>query len=116
MGTSEKPNALSREERKLMANLSASRKVRDKKRQGSKKFMNRQAKIGNLVEWMKNAGCDLWDHACQEQLEQLLTNICCHSAIQFLAIGRRRKGEDQLFRRCVNCVLFLVLAGRSVIL
>jgi hypothetical protein len=75
--------------------------------------MNRQANIGNLVERIKNAGCDLRDHAWQEQIERLLMSICC--AIEFLVLGLRRKDEDQHFRRCVNCVLFLVLARRSVI-
>jgi len=71
--------------------------------------MNRQANIGNLVERMKNAGCDVRDDAWQEQIKQMLMNICC--AIEFLVIGL----EDQHLRRCVNCVLFLVLDSRSVI-
>jgi hypothetical protein len=33
--------------------------------------MNRQANIGNLVERMKNAGCDVRDHAWQEQNKNL---------------------------------------------
>ena len=77
MGTSKKPNALSREERKLMTNLSASRKVRDQKRQASK--VN-------------------------------------ESAGKYRQLGREdEEDEDQLFRSCVNCVLFLILARHSVI-
>jgi hypothetical protein len=62
---------------------------------------------------MQDVMCGIMHGRSKIKIFLFCSNICC--AIEFLVIGLRRKDEDQHLRRCVNCVLFLVLDSRSVI-